>query len=427
MNRLSIILKLSIYFGLLLLSSFLVSSCTDSSNITRKMMVLEPEILSLEEVRSAVSIDPPAVISNRGKIYLLGNFLFLNDPGEGIHIIDNSDPSNPKKLRFINIPGNYDMAGKGKYLYADSYMDMLVFDISDVDNIQLTKRVEKAFPNGYQDHYYYFEHDESLVKYNLVEKEITYDEQTGIWWNGGVMMAERSFSAQPSNASGDAAGIGGSMARFTISDQFIYVVDHYTLHLFDISNLADPVKTNKVDLGWGIETIFPYEDKLFIGANNGMHIYDISDPAHPDHLSTFQHVTSCDPVVVQGDKAYVTLRSGNNCMGFTNQLDVIDVSDLRNPTLIKTYPMQNPHGLGIDQNTLFLCEGEFGLKVFDAADDYKISQNLIFHHKNIDAFDVIPYNNVLILTGEDGLFQYDYSDPTELKLLSVINTNNSPI
>ncbi len=82
--------------------------------------------------------------------------------------------------------------------------------------------------------------------------------------------------------------------------------------------------------------------------------------------------------------------------------------------------MQNPHGLGIDNSTLFLCEGEHGLKVFDAKDLNKIDENLLAHFKDHDAFDVIPLGTSLLLIGKDGLYQYDYSDPSDIKLISIL-------
>jgi hypothetical protein len=86
--------------------------------------------------------------------------------------------------------------------------------------------------------------------------------------------------------------------------------------------------------------------------------------------------------------------------------------------------MYNPHGLGIDGSTLFICDGDAGLKVFDASDISKIAENMLVHEGNIHAFDVIPYHDVLIMIGEDGLFQYDYSDPTNIRLLSMIEIAN---
>ncbi len=86
--------------------------------------------------------------------------------------------------------------------------------------------------------------------------------------------------------------------------------------------------------------------------------------------------------------------------------------------------MTNPHGLGIDNSTLFICDGNDGLKAFNAADINTIDKNLLAHYKNINARDVIPYNNTLIMIGEDGLFQYDYSNPKDIKLLSSIAIQN---
>jgi hypothetical protein len=125
-------------------------------------------------------------------------------------------------------------------------------------------------------------------------------------------------------------------------------------------------------------------------------------------------------VVVDDNYAYITLRSGPTCRNTTlNQLDVVDIRDLQNPKLVKTYPMANPHGLGKDGNTLFICDGTAGLKVYNAADVLKIDQNKI-GSQAIHSYDVIPYGNLAIVTGEDGLYQYDYSDPKNLKLLSRI-------
>ncbi|NBC03329.1 MAG: hypothetical protein GVY20_06455 [Bacteroidetes bacterium] len=80
--------------------------------------------------------------------------------------------------------------------------------------------------------------------------------------------------------------------------------------------------------------------------------------------------------------------------------------------------MIKPHGLGIDDGYLFVSEGEFGLKIMDATDPLNIK--LLDHIKDIKTFDVIPHNGVLMVTGESGIIQYDYSDIQNLKKLSTI-------
>ncbi len=78
---------------------------------------------------------------------------------------------------------------------------------------------------------------------------------------------------------------------------------------------------------WGnVETVFIAEDMLYVGTSNGMHILSLANPSSPNFLSTYQHITACDPVVVEGDWAYVTLRAGNICGGTQNLLEVIDIA-----------------------------------------------------------------------------------------------------
>lgn len=86
--------------------------------------------------------------------------------------------------------------------------------------------------------------------------------------------------------------------------------------------------------------------------------------------------------------------------------------------------MFNPHGLGIDDGILFICDGADGLKVYDAENPLAIQSNMIAHFDEIDTYDVIPLGNILIMIGQDGLFQYDYSNPTNIVLLSHIRIGN---
>src|SRR5688572_10374697 len=132
--------------GILALS-VLLEGCTDHCDVTTEYVYYEPVYHTLEEVRNAVSISEPRPVRAIGKIYFKDNFLFINEPGLGIHIIDNREPSQPLITSFVNIPGNYDLAIKGNSLYADSYVDLLVFDISDINNIHLSKRMESTFKN----------------------------------------------------------------------------------------------------------------------------------------------------------------------------------------------------------------------------------------------------------------------------------------
>jgi hypothetical protein len=218
-------------------------------------------------------------------------------------------------------------------------------------------------------------------------------------------------------------GVGGSMARFAITDNTLYIVTRQSLEVYDISAPAEPVRRGKAQLGLGIETIFPYQKNLYIGANDGMYIFDNRQPQAPVLLSKYTHVMSCDPVVVQGTFAYVTLRGGVACRQWNNQssLDVVDVSNPSNPRLLHSQPLLSPYGLGVDGNRLFVCEGEKGLKVFDISNPALPAPEQFL--TGVPAYDVIPYRNTLLVTGSKGLYQYRYDAAekgTSLELLSKI-------
>lgn len=205
-------------------------------------------------------------------------------------------------------------------------------------------------------------------------------------------------------------GRGGSMARFAVVEDLLYTISGADLQIFRLDQPGMPSKWAKTRVAFDIETLFGFGDHLLIGSQGGMYIYDTSDPEHPEFVSKLLHATSCDPVVAQGNYAYVTLRSGNRCQAGNNQLDVIDISDPAVPVLVKTYPMQGPKGLGVDGDKLFVCDDDAGLKVFDVADPLRLQT--LQHLSGINCYDVIPNQGNLIVMGEDGLFQYDYrQDP----------------
>lgn len=208
------------------------------------------------------------------------------------------------------------------------------------------------------------------------------------------------------------SGTGGSMARFACIGDHLYVVDDYYLQTFDISDSSKIVRTSRIGTNWSsnIETIFPKDSLLFLGSTNGMYIYNLNDPAKPSFISMMVHFTSCDPVVVQGRYAYVTLRTDNevgSCSRGVNQLQVVDISSLSNPIVKGTYEMVNPKGLAIDGNLLFVCDG-MELVVMDVTNPLQVTETKRFELDSTP-YDVIAKNGTLILSNSSGLKQYSYT------------------
>ena len=408
---------------MLVISLVLVLSCTKNNDDLEMVKVAKPEYMSLTAFRTSVKIDAPRNIIESGKIYTYNNLVLVNDVDEGIHIIDNSNPSSPKKIAFIKIIANKDMEIKGNYLYADSLMDLLVFDISDINNIKEVARLKDVFPvytpipflqNLIVDYGDTASGETGIiVKWNITEEYRSKDEINSIKNNVDVILAMDA-------ASSESTGQGGSLARFKIVNDYLYAVDSHNINIFNIQNLEDPLLSNNVFAGYDIETIFYKGNNLFLGSMSGMYVYNITSPNNPQLISEFKHGTACDPVVVDDNYAYITLRAGNFCGAFDSSLQIVDISTIEKPFLVKSYPMVGPYGLGIKDDKLFICDGSAGLKVYDKTDVSNLK--LVNHFENINTYDVIPMENQLLMIGDKILYQYKYSNDG-ITLLSEFKLN----
>lgn len=410
------LLSLLVIVTLLLLTACVKDKCEQEHSYT----YFRPVYRTKAEVRNNIRANTPREIENPGKIYVKGSYLFLNEIDRGIHVINNANPSQPQRIAFIDIPGNMDIAVKGNILYADLYTDLAAIDISDPTAVKLVKVVEGVFPFRYWGGGFVGPSGTEMVITDWVKVDTTVVESCGQggWWRErlDIFFASSTNSAAPAANQPSPIGAGGSMARFTIMDERLYTVGLSELNVFNISNTKDPYFSSKINLGWNIETIYPFKNKLFIGSQSGMFVYNVGNPDAPAPAGKFEHVRSCDPVVADDNYAYVTLRSGTACLGFTNQLEIVKVNNFTDPTLMKTYPMSNPHGLSKDGDLLFICDGAAGLKVFNAGDVMNLQP--VAEITGIDTYDIITMNKVAMVVARDGLYQYNYSDPTNIKLLS---------
>jgi hypothetical protein len=112
---------------------------------SKKVFGWKPTYAADTSVKKIKYFNTPRPMSIAGKIYVFGNTIFQNDLGKGIHLIDNSNPATAKRVAFIELMGNTDIAIKGNYLYANNYNDLVVLDISDVTALKEVKRFKWAF------------------------------------------------------------------------------------------------------------------------------------------------------------------------------------------------------------------------------------------------------------------------------------------
>ncbi len=402
----------------LILFLFLGSIFTSCNNDYDTALFAVPTYKSLAEIRSSIAIESARNTNSDGKIYVTENYLFYIGQDEGIHVFDNQEPSSPQNIAFIKIGGIHDIAVKGNYLFADNYIDLLIFDISNITNITLVQTIEDvlSFSPVYPTDAEFFDYEvtpnasDLLVGYDLEYKERPE-------YNDSLFMETDGLT----NTSGG-VGVGGSFAKFQIRNDALYTLDNWKLNIF---NIAVPSQTffdhyTNFDSWFGgdFETLFIQKQYMFIGSTIGMYIIDIVDEFNPQYVSGFSHATACDPVVVNQNTAYITVRGSSTCGAIEDQINVIDISDISQPILSSTYLYDEPYGLGYKNNTLYVCSSTEGLSVFDTTNP----NNLVFK-QNYDfaVKDLIPLDSHLIAVGNQKIIQLSYQDNYQLEVISEVN------
>lgn len=235
-----------------------------------------------------------------------------------------------------------------------------------------------------------------------------------------VLLAATTQCQKSSAVSNTTTGSGGSTARFAIQGNYLYTVDKENLKVYNIADVANPVLKNTVPVGFEIETIYPFNDKLFIGSTSVVYIFSVDDPESPKKLSTAispEVIRRCDPVVAKDTVAFATLRTNGPCGGTQSILAVYDIKDIANPLQKATYPVMEPYGLGYADTALYVCD-RYGLYVFNIKNAF--SPQLIRTIPDGWFMDVIPYNNTLICQVQNGLNLYDISKRMEPTLITKI-------
>lgn len=216
----------------------------------------------------------------------------------------------------------------------------------------------------------------------------------------------------------------GSMARFIVHRNALYALNkrEIVVYKFEDKTGALPTRVRTVPIPADGETLFPYGQMLFVGTRQGMLVYELGEhPYEPKLIGQAAHVVSCDPVVVENDIAYVTLRSENACRRGVNALLIYDVKNPTQPQKLLERTMSSPNGLGVDGSMLFVADKKDGLLVFDVRDprDPKVVNQL----GNVAGYDVIANAGTLFISADDGLYQYKYGpegvDPEALSKIPI--------
>ncbi|MCH1418307.1 MAG: hypothetical protein L7U68_07145 [Flavobacteriaceae bacterium] len=397
-----------------------------------------PQYETTAQLAAKVIVESPKDYAEAGKIVTYQNYIFINKPNEGVHVVDNSNPAAPVNLHFINIPGSLDLTIIDDHLYSDMFSALVVFDISDVTQPDLIEdfTVEEVF---YYNPYRTLDTAIRLGESFAYTQYESIDDSRGIVTGWEVVIRQEPLEEQISylrledatiaeTASSDQANefnevsTAGSMTRFLPIGRYLYTINFNELVLFSIGDNYQPTRFARLDTGTQAETLFQLNDLLFVGSTTGMLMYDVTSPSNPNYLNSIEHFRSCDPVVADENYAYVTLRGGTNCFTETNELQIIDIRTPEELSVVARQVMFNPHGLAIHEDYLLVCDGTAGLKVVDVTNR---NEPEILSTDNIPfAYDIIVDFPSAIVVGEGVLYQYDLSNlPEIVKTNELVLTN----
>ncbi|MEL6989907.1 MAG: hypothetical protein AAGK97_19015, partial [Bacteroidota bacterium] len=234
------------------LVAMLSQSCLrDKCIATRDFVQFNPVFMTGNDLSYDVNTVSDRALVNPGKIYFYENYLFINEQGQGVHIYDNKNPESPSYVTFYNLPGNFDIAIRNDVMYADNPLYLMAIDIQDIENPSLKSR------NRIQQYDWYYDNlDQNHVIYytrsNVVETIDCSDNNfnDNFFNRGGVLWAQVDFAADANvfsnessgSSSDNSAGVGGSNARFTLYDKYLYTVDHSSLNTWDLGVASNPEK-----------------------------------------------------------------------------------------------------------------------------------------------------------------------------------------
>ncbi|MBK9291657.1 MAG: hypothetical protein IPM52_08540 [Bacteroidetes bacterium] len=105
-----------------------------------------PVLMRKDDLRNSIAWQGAREFERPGKIYIYGSTIMIVDLYKGIHLIDNTDRTNPQKTGFILIPGVLDVAVRDSVIFADNAIDLVAINMRRLPQIEVLDREEDVFP-----------------------------------------------------------------------------------------------------------------------------------------------------------------------------------------------------------------------------------------------------------------------------------------
>jgi tetratricopeptide (TPR) repeat protein len=220
-------------------------------------------------------------------VYVSGTVAYVADGGDGLEIIDVSDPANPTEL------GQFDDGGSAQGVYisgtiayvADGEDGLEIIDVSDPANPTELGQ----FDDGGSAHGVY------------VSGTVAYVADRG----DGLEIIDVSDPANPTELG--QFDDGGSAYGVYVSGTVAYVADGGDgLEIIDVSDPANPTELGQFDYGGSAHDVYVSGTVAYLADGwNSLEIINVSDPANPTKLGQFYYCQEAWGVYASGTIAYI--------------------------------------------------------------------------------------------------------------------------
>jgi len=337
------------------------------------LVILMFSLLTIGKKLNAQTLPP--------SMWFYNNMLFIGKD-DNIWLVDETNFENPRYIGKYTINGNTNIIVKDNFLYADNYNDLVKIDLKQKKEVARLSNVFNV-----------------TAPTNAYLKRINYRP-------AGFVASGINFSQ------------GGSLAKFAINGNYLYALNKTDIKTIQLSNDSqnqnqntkfELVNTVEIPLSSGsqAETLISEGNRLLVGANDGMYIYSVENASLPNYQNKYDHIKSCDPVVINNNIAYITMHKGSECGDGENVLEVVDISN-NEPERLKSISLEKPMGLGIvDNNNLLVCDDN-EIILFDISNPSYSSEKTSFTG---DAYDLIvfPNGNTILSLKDNSFANYKFN------------------
>lgn len=176
--------------------------------------------------------------------------------------------------------------------------------------------------------------------------------RSGIAVSLGLWLAVISLTVRPAQAEEMrmVATLGARTARgVAVQEQTAFLVSANMLEVFDISQPQSARKLGELRFKGVGYHIIPAGDYAYLAARMaGIHVIDISDPANPALVATYDTIEQATGLARNGNLLF--------CANRTFGVEVIDISDRVNPVYLGSVKTKEAQGLAARDNILYVGE-----------------------------------------------------------------------